>query len=169
MVRMQGLQRLGDLLGAQVPPRRDGSGQSQYSRRARLRATRCSAHRREARSGARSALRYGISPEVAASLIADAMFLVVCMSPDAIIAALIPEPGWKRNGCNASTERGVVKAAAKVAVRMGNQLWLNSLNPEAIACLMLELVDLTTWSQHVRHALSGDIGPRDTAMALLQG
>jgi hypothetical protein len=37
----------------------------------------------------------------------------------------------------------------RVAARHGNQLWFTTLKPEAIACLMLELVDLRTWSQHV--------------------
>jgi hypothetical protein len=43
-----------------------------------------------------------------------------------------------------------------VAARTGNQLWFTSLNPEAIACLMLELVDLGSWSQHVASTLKGD-------------
>jgi hypothetical protein len=102
---------------------------------------------------------YPLAPEVAASLIADAMFFIVCMSPDAIIAALARagvEAQWLQR--LDGTEQWS-KPLLKVAVRTGNRLWFNSLNPEAIACLMLELVDLTAWSQHVRSTLSGDIAP----------
>jgi hypothetical protein len=87
------------------------------------------------------------------------MFFIVSMSPDAIIAALT------RAGVDAEWLQRLdgneewSKPLLKVAVRTRSRLWFNSLNPEAIACLMLELVDLPTWSQHVRSTLSGDIAP----------
>lgn len=46
------------------------------------------------------------------------------------------------------------KPLLRVAARVGNQLWFTSPNPEAIACLMLELVDLGSWSQHAASTLT---------------
>jgi hypothetical protein len=99
---------------------------------------------------------YPVPSEVAASLIADAMFFLVCVSPDAITAALSDagvETEWLQS---LDGTEDWTKPLMSVAARHGNQLRFTSLNPEAIACLMLELVDLRSWSQHVASTLTGD-------------
>jgi hypothetical protein len=101
---------------------------------------------------------YPVAPEAAASLIADAMFFFVCISPDAIIAALADagvEAEWLQS---LDGTEDWTKPLLRVAARVGNQLWFTSLNPEAIAGLMLELVDLGTWSQHVASTLMDGAG-----------
>jgi len=100
---------------------------------------------------------YPVAPEVAASLTADAIFFFVCVSPDTILTAL------SRTGVEAEWLQRLdgtedwAQPLLRVAARDGNQLRFTSLNPEAIACLMLELVDLTTWSKQVASTLAGDM------------
>jgi hypothetical protein len=48
------------------------------------------------------------------------------------------------------------KPLLKVAARSGDRLWSTSLNFAAIAELMLELIDLRTWSRQVAAVLSGE-------------
>ncbi|WP_159079305.1 hypothetical protein [Plantactinospora sp. BC1] len=100
---------------------------------------------------------YPLAPDVAASLIADAMFFFVCMSPDAIIRQLadvgvLAEWMQPLNGTEDWT-----KPLLRVAATARNRLWFTSLNPEAIASLMLEFIDLRSWSRQVALMLSGDV------------
>jgi hypothetical protein len=102
---------------------------------------------------------YPVAPDVAASLIADAIFFFVCMSPDTIITALSDagvEAEWMQP---LDGSEDWAKPLLRVATRARNRLWFNSLNPAAIASLMLELVDLRTWSQQVAVMLNGDVPP----------
>ena len=99
---------------------------------------------------------YPIGAEVAASLIADGMFFAVCMNPDKIIESLAKagvEASWlqRLDGTEDPT-----KPLLKVAARSGNRLWSTSLNFAAIAELMLELIDLRTWSRQVAAMLGGE-------------
>ncbi|WP_238006125.1 hypothetical protein KZZ52_51715 [Dactylosporangium sp. AC04546] len=111
---------------------------------------------------ARSSVRppwaiYPVAPEVAASLIADAMFFFVCMSPDAIINGLSEANVHARWLQRLNGPVDWAKPLLAVAARTTDKLWFTSLNPEAISPLMLELVDLRTWCTQVASTLSGDI------------
>ncbi|MEU8152169.1 hypothetical protein AB0B94_00720 [Micromonospora sp. NPDC048986] len=99
---------------------------------------------------------YPIEPEVAASLIADGMFFAVCMNPNRIIDSLANagvEGSWLQR---LDGTEDPSKPLLNVAVRSGNRLWSTPLNFAAIAELMLELIDLRTWSQQVAAMLSGE-------------
>lgn len=99
---------------------------------------------------------YPIEAAVAASLIADGMFFAVCMNPDKIIESLAKagvEASWLQR--LDGTEEPA-KPLLKVAARSGNRLWSNSLNFAAIEQLMLEMIDLRTWSRQVAALLSGE-------------
>jgi hypothetical protein len=52
---------------------------------------------------------------------------------------------------------GLDQAPAGVAARDADRIQFTSLNPDAIACLILEFVDLTTWSKQVAAILASDI------------
>ncbi|MET7831335.1 hypothetical protein ABZS44_00740 [Micromonospora sediminicola] len=99
---------------------------------------------------------YPIEAEVAASLIADGMFFAVCMNPNKIIDSLAKagvEASWLQR---LDGTEDPSKPLLNVAVRSANRLWSTSLNFAAIADLMLELIDLRTWSQQVAAMLSGE-------------
>jgi hypothetical protein len=99
---------------------------------------------------------YPIAADVAASLIADGMFFAVCMNPDKIIGSLAKagvEASWLQR---LDGTENPAKPLLKVAARSGNRLWSTSLNLAAIAELMLELIDLRTWSRQVAAMLSGE-------------
>ena len=100
---------------------------------------------------------YPLAPEVAASLIADAMFFFVCMSPDTIINGL-SDAGVQAEWIQTldGSEDGA-KPLLRVAATTEKRLWFGSLNPAAIASLMLEFIDLRTWCQHVAFTLGGDV------------
>ncbi|AYF26693.1 hypothetical protein CSH63_04285 [Micromonospora tulbaghiae] len=103
---------------------------------------------------------YPLAPEVAASLIADAMFFFVCMSPDAIINRLADvgvRAEWMQR---LDGTEDWDKPLLRVAAAAGNRLWFTSLNPEAIAGLMLEFIDLPTWCSQVAVMLGGDVPAR---------
>lgn len=104
---------------------------------------------------------YPVAPDVAASLIADAIFFCVLMSADSITSALA-EAGvaarWLQSlegPVDMQKPLIAVAAAARSAgtVKVG---W-SSLNPEAIHSLMLEFVDLGAWSQQVAQTLTHDV------------
>jgi hypothetical protein len=100
---------------------------------------------------------YPVAPEVAASIIADAMFFFVCMSPDAIIRQLADagvRAEWTQS-LDGSEDWN--RPLVRVAATSGNRLWFSSLNPAAIAALMLELIDLRTWCRQVSLMLGGDV------------
>lgn len=100
---------------------------------------------------------YPVAPEVAASLIADAMFFFVCMSPDVIINRLGDagvQAEWIQP-LDGSADWS--KPLLRIAATSGNQLWFTSLNPEAIASLMLEFIDLRAWCRQVALMLTGDV------------
>ena len=99
---------------------------------------------------------YTVGAEVAASLIADGMFFAVCMNPDKVIDSLAKagvEASWLQR---LDGTEDPAQPLLKVAARSGNRLWSTSLNFAAIAELMLELIDLRTWSQQVAAMLSGE-------------
>ncbi|GAB3188976.1 hypothetical protein FHX75_111403 [Micromonospora palomenae] len=99
---------------------------------------------------------YPIEAEVAASLTADGMFFAVCMNPNKIIDSLAKvgvEASWMQR---LDGTENPSKPLLKVAARSGNRLWSTSLNFAAIAELMLELIDLRTWSRQVASMLSGE-------------
>lgn len=99
---------------------------------------------------------YPVAAEVAASLIADGMFFAVCMNPNRIIDVLAKagvEAAWLQRLDGTENPE---KPLLNIAVRSGNRLWSTSLNFAAIAELMLELIDLRTWSRQVAAMLSGE-------------
>jgi hypothetical protein len=99
---------------------------------------------------------YPIQAEAAAGLIADGMFFAVCMNPNKISESLANvgvEASWLQR---LDGTENPSKPLLNVAVRSGNRLWSTSLNFAAIAELMLELIDLRTWSRQVAAMLSGE-------------
>lgn len=96
---------------------------------------------------------YPLAAEVAASLIADGMFFFVTMSADVIIDRL-SDAGVRAEWVQQLD--GPVdwaKPLLQVAVIDGNQATYASVNPEAIAGLMLEFIDLRTWCRQVAMVL----------------
>ncbi|MEU4237733.1 hypothetical protein [Actinoplanes sp. NPDC026619] len=102
---------------------------------------------------------YPISPETAASLIADGMFFLVCMNPDTIIGALAKTGVQARWLQQLDGTEDVAQPLLGVSTRIGNRLVSTSLNFEAIRSLMLELIDLRTWSQQVAATLRTVLEP----------
>jgi len=105
---------------------------------------------------------YPLAPEVAASLIADTMFFFVSMSPDAIIDRLSNvgvQGEWMQP---LDGNENWSEPLLRVAATTGNRLWFTSLNPEAIAALMLEFIDLRAWCNKIALMLSGyvNVGTR---------
>ncbi|BCY13464.1 hypothetical protein [Actinoplanes sp. L3-i22] len=100
---------------------------------------------------------YPVSAGAAASLIADGMFFVVCMNPHTIIDALSKagvEAQWLQR---LDGTENVDAPLLDVSRRIGNRRLSCTLNFSAIRCLMLELIDLRTWSQQVAAILNGDL------------
>ncbi|MCU7731088.1 hypothetical protein ODJ79_45875 [Actinoplanes sp. KI2] len=102
---------------------------------------------------------YPISAETAASLIADGMFFVVCMNPHTIIDALSKTGVQARWLQRLDGTENVDAPLLEVSKRAGNRRISCSLNFAAIRGLMLELIDLRTWSLQVAATLSGDLQP----------
>jgi hypothetical protein len=102
---------------------------------------------------------YPISAEIAASLIADGMLFVVCMNPDTIINALAAAGVHARWLQRLDGTENIAKPLLQVTARSGNQGASTSLNFAAITSLMLELIDLRTWSRQVAAMLSGEFQP----------
>jgi hypothetical protein len=103
---------------------------------------------------------YPVSPETAASLIADGMFFLVCMNPDTIVDALAKTGVQARWLQHLDGTEDVTQPLLGVSTRIGNRLVSTSLNFEAIRGLMLELIDLQTWSQQVAATPSTVLEPR---------
>ncbi len=102
---------------------------------------------------------YPISADTAASLIADGMFFVVCMNPHTIIDALSKTGVQARWLQRLDGTEDVDAPLLDVSKHVGNRKMSCSLNFAAIRGLMLELIDLRTWSQQVSALLSGDLEP----------
>ncbi|GAB3414152.1 hypothetical protein [Flindersiella endophytica] len=99
---------------------------------------------------------YPVAPDFAASLIADAMLFFVCMSSDKIVDHLA-EAGVQSEWLQPfDGSQDWSKPLLRVAVTTRDQFRFSSLNREAIAGLMLELIDLRTWSRQVALTLDGD-------------
>jgi hypothetical protein len=102
---------------------------------------------------------YPITAETAASLITDGMSFIVCMNPDAIIDALARvgvEARWMQR--LDGTENPTMPLL-EVSMRTSGRLGWTSLNLAAITDLMLEMIDLKTWSRQVAAMLSDRVEP----------
>jgi len=100
---------------------------------------------------------YPLAPEVAASLIADGMFFFVSMSPDGIVDRL-SEVGVRAEWLQRlDGSEDWAKPLLRVGVINGDRMLFTSLNPEAIAGLMLEFIDLRTWCCQVATVLRKDM------------
>jgi hypothetical protein len=104
---------------------------------------------------------YPLPAQVAASLIADAIFFCVLMSPDAISAALakagVATQWLQPLDGPVDLDEPLLAVAATTRLVDATRFTWSSLNPEAIFCLMLELVDLSTWSRQVAWSLGQDV------------
>jgi hypothetical protein len=106
---------------------------------------------------------YPLAPEFAAGLTTDTVLFLSCIHPDAVI------DGLANVGVQATWMQppdGPVdwaKPLLSVAMMQGRSLKHGSMNPEAIAGLMLEFIDLDTWCRQAALAVSGDGGHGESA------
>jgi hypothetical protein len=104
---------------------------------------------------------YPVPADVAAGLITDAIVFAVLMSPDVISAALA-EAGVASQWLQpldrpVDLDRPLLAVASSTRLVSATKLTWSSLNPEAVFSLMLELVDLPTWSSQVAWSLKQDV------------
>jgi len=102
---------------------------------------------------------YPISAETAASLIVDGMLFIVCMNPDTIIDALAAAGVQARWLQRLDGSEDAAQPLLQVSTRSGDRQVSTSLNFAAIKGLMLELIELRTWSRQVAAMLTGEFGP----------
>lgn len=99
---------------------------------------------------------YPVTPEVAASLTADGMFFAICMNPDKITSALDDagvQAAWLQR---LDGKEDPSKPLLHIATPSVHRLRFTSLNFAAIVELMLEFIELRTWSRQVAAILSGE-------------
>ncbi|MFU8871029.1 hypothetical protein [Micromonospora sp. SL4-19] len=100
---------------------------------------------------------YPVTPDVAASLTADAMFFYVLLSPDAILGALSDvgvDAQWLQR---LDGSEDFSKPLLRVARNAGRQINFTTLNPDAFLHLALELIDIPSWVRQVALTLDGGI------------
>ncbi len=105
---------------------------------------------------------YPLAADIAACLIADAIFFVVLMSTNAIVAALA-EAGVASHWLQpldrpVDLDQSLLAVASTARLDSATKVVWSSLNPEAIFSLMLEMVNLSTWSNQVAWSLRQDVG-----------
>jgi hypothetical protein len=99
---------------------------------------------------------YPLAPHIAAGLISDAMLFFVCISPDAIIDRLLAagvHAQWMQPPDRAVDWAEPVLSVAAVRSR---DVRFGTMNPEALAGLLLEFVDLDTWCRQVAAAVGAE-------------
>jgi len=106
---------------------------------------------------------YPLAPEFAAGLTTDTVLFLSCIHPDAVIDGLSDagvQADWMQ------PPDGPVdwtKPLLSVAAAGDRSLRYGSMNPEAIAGLMLEFIDLDTWCRQAALAVGGDGGHSESA------
>jgi hypothetical protein len=104
---------------------------------------------------------YPVPADVAAGLIADAINFCVLMSPDTVSAALtkagVASRWLQPLDRPVDLDRPLLAVATRSHPVGATRITWSSLTPEAIFSLMLELVDLPTWSSQVAWSLKQDI------------
>ncbi|MGC5054704.1 hypothetical protein ACLQ2S_25000 [Micromonospora sp. DT48] len=93
---------------------------------------------------------YPVAPEIAAGLITDSIFFYVAMSPDAVISALADHgvtAEWRQQLDGSETDS---QPLLSVMLPVGNgRAQTTSMNLIELNRLLLELIDLGTWSEHL--------------------
>lgn len=102
---------------------------------------------------------YPVVPEIAAGLITDAMFFYVAMSPDAVLSALADQgmtAAWRQRLDGSEVES---QPLLQVMLPVGNgRAQTISMNLIELNRLMLELIELGTWSEHLASLLRNQQG-----------
>ncbi|GAA3348717.1 hypothetical protein GCM10020358_68210 [Amorphoplanes nipponensis] len=100
---------------------------------------------------------YPIEPELAVGLITDVIFYTVCMAPETLLDALAKVGVQGRWLQQLNGTENPAKPLLQVSMRTGNKLSYTSMNVIELARLLIELVDLPTWCQHLSVLLQADL------------